>query len=155
MIDCISDQHERRLELFYKHGPSIMPEERYFRCRSRYQHRLQQDIAAYAGFHPVDEQRSEHSIEAWAEIELPDAEYGIVLLIELLLYVEKHRAYRRSMETLHPIDQRRVERFIDACEGLPGFWFHGARVEGGKIILCYDGPAEPWLHLAKAAEIKL
>lgn len=104
---------------------------------------IRRDVDTFADLHPVDGQRTHEAIKAWAANAGShlDGQYGqdyyrIAVRITIAVYVDQMRAFRQRMSCEHGW-HRTIERFIDACEGQPGFSFWSAREKWGVLSLSY------------------
>lgn len=101
------------------------------------------DIRAFADLHPVDEQRTEQAIKAWSDQSADELEgeysqsyYRVAVHVGLLAYIKHMQELHKKMNCEHGW-HRTVERFHDACSGLPGYGFLGANEKWGGLRLAY------------------
>jgi hypothetical protein len=101
------------------------------------------DIHRFADVHPVDQQRTEQAIKAWADQSASELEgeysqsyYRVAVRVGLLAYVQHMRELRQHMHSEHGW-HRLIERFHAACIGQPGYGFLAAHEKWGGLRLTY------------------
>lgn len=101
------------------------------------------DIRAFADLNPVDEQRTDQAIKAWAdqtaselEGEYSQSYHRVAVHVSLLAYVKQMHELRTKMncgQGWHRI----VERFDNSCSGQPSYGFLGSHEKWGGLRLSY------------------
>ncbi|MGO8034977.1 hypothetical protein [Rhizobium leguminosarum] len=101
------------------------------------------DIQAFADLHPLDEQRTDEAIKAWAhqcgaelEGDYSQSYYRIATHVGLVAYV-RHMRELRARLTCDIGWHRIVECFHEACSVEPSYGFLGAHEKWGGLRLTY------------------
>jgi len=101
------------------------------------------EIQAFADFHPVDDQRTDEAIKAWAHQcgaelagDYSQSYYRVAVHVGLAAYVQHMRALRAKM-TCDVGWHQLVERFHFACSSQFGYGFLNAGEKWGGLSLSY------------------